>query len=712
VQIKDIQVFFKAILNSYSIVFFSKEKYFALLLLFVSFINIDAGVAGLLALITSLIIGYILGFNKQLLNSGLYSFNALLLGVGLGTFYTPCLLLYGLVICSAFFTLLTSVILNDVLGKRGLPFLTLPYIFTFWLVLLAVRYFPTYLTKSCAPHVLFPNINFSGFPTWIVIYCKSLSTIFFQESVLAGMLMSIGFLIYSRIAFSLTIIGFLCAYAFNNYLAFPITPITYVQLGCNYMMVIFALGCFFLIPSFYSYLLAMLTIPLTALLMMAISKLLLVYQLPLFSVSFSLIVIGILYFLRLRDNAKKLTITSYQLYSPENNLYQFKNSFERLKNAYQFKLYLPFMGEWAVSQGYDGSITHKEEWGNALDFVILDNEMKTYDGAGTVAENFYCYNKPVLAPADGIIQDIKNNIDDNLIGEIDSVNNWGNTIVIYHAIGIYTQLSHLKKNSFQVKIGDYIKKGDILALCGNSGRSPEPHLHFQVQATPHIGSKTLPYPISFYLEKNKLSYKFKSYDTPAEGSFVCNLETNSLLKQAFLFQPGYIANYQSNGVTETWEVYTDAYNLTYIWCKQTNAIAYFVNNGTVFYFTTFTGNKKSLLYLFYLSAYKVVLSFMPNEQVKDILPISLASSQPLKWLQDFIAPFYQFIKPEFTLKYREQDAAYYTNKMLLESQIKYKFGGMISKTITSEILLEDGAINCINIKNNNKQRSIQCVPNY
>ncbi len=144
--------------------------------------------------------------------------------------------------------------------------------------------------------------------------------------------------------------------------------------------------------------------------------------------------------------------------SPEENLYRFVNGKERLLNLYYQQLQLPFLGEWVVSQGYDGSMTHQGDWSKALDFVILDSEMKTFRLPGNLPEHFHCYNKPVLCPADGIVEEIIDHIEDNEIGGNNTQQNWGNSIVIKHAEGLYSKLSHLKKHPFKTTKGCICKK--------------------------------------------------------------------------------------------------------------------------------------------------------------------------------------------------------------------------------------------------------------
>ncbi|MPP04794.1 peptidoglycan DD-metalloendopeptidase family protein [Campylobacter jejuni] len=56
----------------------------------------------------------------------------------------------------------------------------------------------------------------------------------------------------------------------------------------------------------------------------------------------------------------------------------------------------------------------------------------------------------------------------------------GNSVVIDHGFGIYSQHYHLSK--IDVKVGQKIKKGELIGLSGASGRVSGPHLHFGILA--------------------------------------------------------------------------------------------------------------------------------------------------------------------------------------------------------------------------------------
>jgi len=92
----------------------------------------------------------------------------------------------------------------------------------------------------------------------------------------------------------------------------------------------------------------------------------------------------------------------------------------------------------------------------------------------------------VVAPADGTVVALKNRHRDSRVGGgkvyCDTWDIRGNFITIKHAEKEYSIIAHLAPNSITVKVGDTVKQGQLIAKCGNSGNSSEPHIHFQVNA--------------------------------------------------------------------------------------------------------------------------------------------------------------------------------------------------------------------------------------
>ena len=613
------------ILNSYSIIFFLNNRFLAIVLMIVTFFNFYAGLSGLYAVLISLLIANGMNLDKTTIRTGVYSFNGLLTGIGMGTFFDPSFVFFSLLTLASLLSLFLSVSMGGWLYKYKLPHLSIPFIISFWFILLPSSQFENlgltqrniywinemYAMGGNSLLNFFQTIDSLPVHGLIDIYLRSLSSVFFQSNLIAGLLIAVALLISSRIFFSLSIIGFLSAYMFAQFTGSEAASINYYNIGANYMMVAFAVGGFFLIPSKQSYLWTVLLIPLTSLVLLFFYKLLGFIQLPVFSLPFSFVVIIFIYFLQLRTKASKLIIAPLQNYSPETNLYNYNNHKDRLSRFMYVPIQLPFWGEWTVSQGQDGDLTHLGDWGKAFDFMIIDNNKKSYRGNGLLLEDYYCYNKPVIAPANGVVKVVIDYIEDNEIGKIDTVNNWGNSIVIKHAEGIYSQLSHLKKGSIKVKVGDSLQCGDLLALCGSSGRSPEPHLHFQLQSTDKLGSKTIDYPFAYYFKCQKVQSSLFQFSKPIVDDKVYNPTRNQLLKKAFDILPNSTLKFSFKNeigeeVTEQWDAYTDAYNYKYLYCAETQSTAYYAIDDYMFYFTAFYGDEKSLLYYFYLSAYKIL----------------------------------------------------------------------------------------------------------
>ena len=82
-----IKSYFNGFISSYSQVFFSDNKAYAYWLLIASFANWTAGISGAMSVLISLLFSNWLGLDKALIKSGHYSYNALLLGLAMGSYY-------------------------------------------------------------------------------------------------------------------------------------------------------------------------------------------------------------------------------------------------------------------------------------------------------------------------------------------------------------------------------------------------------------------------------------------------------------------------------------------------------------------------------------------------------------------------------------------------------------------------------------------------
>ena len=92
----------------------------------------------------------------------------------------------------------------------------------------------------------------------------------------------------------------------------------------------------------------------------------------------------------------------------------------------------------------------------------IDNVRRFHQGQDITVKS----GTPVYAPADGIVK------------RAYYVGGFGNHIKIQHSSGYTTLFAHLSE--IKVKYGQQVKRGDIIGLTGNTGRSTAPHLHYEI----------------------------------------------------------------------------------------------------------------------------------------------------------------------------------------------------------------------------------------
>ncbi|MBS5371528.1 MAG: hypothetical protein KHY19_18975, partial [Coprobacillus cateniformis] len=113
---------------------------------------------------------------------------------------------------------------------------------------------------------------------------------------------------------------------------------------------------------------------------------------------------------------------------------------------------LPFQDSWNVANGgVDRETSHSWNICNqryAYDFYIEING-KTFCNSGKAVTDYYCYGKSILAPADGIVVEIKNLFNDTPIPDepealCSASDIQGNYIVIKHSEHEYSTIIKVK----------------------------------------------------------------------------------------------------------------------------------------------------------------------------------------------------------------------------------------------------------------------------
>lgn len=197
----------------------------------------------------------------------------------------------------------------------------------------------------------------------------------------------------------------------------------------------------------------------------------------------------------------------------------------------QTRLRLPLKGLLTVLDGHDYLSHHRRFSGavmgkftagqlaqnfarHSIDLVVVGDNghlrdlpsallSKSYDFHITDARAFHTHGAEVLAPADGVVVDVVNDLPDLYDKPFDMggairrgrlKDLGGNLVVIRHRGAEHSHLFHLLRGSVTVKKGQRVKQGQVVGKVGFSGAATTyVHLHYQLMDGPHpLRSNPLP----------------------------------------------------------------------------------------------------------------------------------------------------------------------------------------------------------------------------
>jgi hypothetical protein len=126
----------------------------------------------------------------------------------------------------------------------------------------------------------------------------------------------------------------------------------------------------------------------------------------------------------------------------------------------------------------------------AVDWIRVDPSAKpltVFKGDPTKNESYLSFDQPLVAVADGTVVSVVSdqpNVPPGALSRIPFEQLAGNRIIVDIGNGVFALYGHVKNNGVAVKVGEKVKKGQVIGRLGNSGSTTEPHLHFQLMRGP------------------------------------------------------------------------------------------------------------------------------------------------------------------------------------------------------------------------------------
>lgn len=609
--------YIKSFLQGLSEIFFLRSQLIGGLLLLILLTNPNMAIFALMSVVTTYLFASFINMHRDYLFHGFYTYNPLLVGLSLGYYYEFALESFLIMIPLSIMTFFISIALKQIFASYQAPILSLPFSIVSFFISISSQNFSNFLNLTYYQNPIFNPITI--IPDAFTPFLKTMGAIIFSPYEITGLSICLCLLYKSRILLCLAIIGYIVGdLSLNIFTAATPYPI-FQAYYFNFPLTAIAIGGVLNIPSLKSYVLSMLGVLMCAATIIILSN---SSTSPVYALPFNLVVI--LYVIVLKHVSSPLMTRVFQETPEENFDYYHIHQKRFLPDTIQ--VHPPIQGHWTIYQSFDGPWTHQGNWKYALDFIKTDNN-SSYKNEGRELEDYYAFGAKVYSPIEGYIVEAFDALGDNPIGKVDNQKNWGNYIIIKSLLGYYVEISHIAQDSCILKKGDYVEVGTPIALCGNSGYSPEPHIHMQVQWSPKVGSTTSPFVLKQYQKENELI----NCSIPQTGDHISNQFGDSLgdIINLILDQKMKYKITHKSG-KESLDEFTVCQNIIsgvmYLTDLSGNKL-HFSKDECFLYFYDYEGEVNTPLSQFLISLPKFPLNYQNGLVWSDSLPLRLMTSK-------------------------------------------------------------------------------------
>lgn len=632
-----------AVPRTYAVVFYSADARFGWAMLGLSLLVPWVGLAGMAGVVTAVALGWWIGVDRNWIRSGFALFNPLLscsavVLTGLGQGWSPGVI--GVLWAAAVvLSLALTVGMQGWVGSRlGLSVQSLPAV----LVVVLLQWCGMAAGGKGTPvaAAAWLQVDLVMLPDYLRAFFRAFAAMVFQSSDAVGLVVYVALVLSSPLGTLMATVGYVAGAAILHRLGWPVTPLGSDWCGFNFLLAGIALGAGYQVPNRSSLTLAAIGAALTAVTAVALSVPLGWIGLAPGALPYNLAVLSLMIGLRWLPQPRGMIRSPWSTLQPEATARQMQLNALRFPDFHKPALFLPWTGTRVVTQGFAGELTHRGAWRHALDFEAPGGAGSWDAGTGDLRE-FAVFGTPVYSPVPGTVSAVENHIADNPVGQNNPENNWGNHVIIRADAGFHVMLAHFQQDSIVVVPYQRVEAGTLLGNCGNSGRSPVPHLHVQVQDGPARGGVTRPFVLKHFIELDGTTGRetYRLSGVPARGTVLRPAKPAAALHACFSgWLPGRQV-FEGGGREETIRMdFDEAGNFRLESVSRDEQLTLFLAEG-VLYGSPFTGHGGGVMSLLGILLARVPCMDEPTVSWHEIVAAAPFQRPSKRVLHDLCDPF-------------------------------------------------------------------------